>query len=223
GHGSDYGFIGTVDTEVRRQRAKKVSYGIRDVWVNPIETVEEVAPTTLDGVNDRVTELATVQEQDTQDIYDVIKDTQDRQTQIYQRVDILAEDRQFHYETARLLELEALDSYPDAGLPHRLIGVTDDDIDCTGFITTWTVVSGIGTDSGTSASMNNMPPRRTSATTAKATAARAAAPMIAAAVEQLIKARVSAILANHETLRNSTNGHGDGSHNSDTGTRGTVR
>ncbi|GJX72286.1 putative reverse transcriptase domain-containing protein [Tanacetum coccineum] len=77
-----------------------------------------------------------------------------------------------------------------------------------------------------------MPPRRTSATTTKAVAAAAArvvaavaaaAPMNAVAVEQLIEARVSAALANHETLRNSTNGHGDGSHNSDTGIRGTVR
>ncbi|GKE97105.1 hypothetical protein Tco_1581960 [Tanacetum coccineum] len=67
-----------------------------------------------------------------------------------------------------------------------------------------------------------MPPRRTSATTARAAAAAAAATrMTAAAVEQLIKARVSAALANHETLRNSINGHGDGSHNSDTRIRGT--
>ncbi|GJY24728.1 putative reverse transcriptase domain-containing protein [Tanacetum coccineum] len=65
-----------------------------------------------------------------------------------------------------------------------------------------------------------MPPRRSSAT---ARAAAAATPMTAAAVEQLIEARVSAALANHETLRNSTNGHGDGSHNSDTRIRGTVR
>ncbi|GKC38714.1 putative reverse transcriptase domain-containing protein [Tanacetum coccineum] len=79
-----------------------------------------------------------------------------------------------------------------------------------------------------------MPPRRTSATTSRAAAARAAAaraaaaravaaPMTVADVEQLIEARVYADLANHETLRNSTNGHGDGSHNSDTGIRGTVR
>ncbi|GKD84199.1 hypothetical protein Tco_1351038, partial [Tanacetum coccineum] len=64
---------------------------------------------------------------------------------------------------------------------------------------------------------NNMPPRRSSAT-ARAAAARAAtavaAPMTAAAIEQLIKARVFVALANHETLRNNTNGHGDGSHNS---------
>ncbi|GKC12548.1 putative reverse transcriptase domain-containing protein, partial [Tanacetum coccineum] len=70
-----------------------------------------------------------------------------------------------------------------------------------------------------------MPPRRSSATARSTTAAtaRAATPITDAAVEQLIKARVSAALANHETLRNDTNGHGDGSHNSETGIRGTVR
>ncbi|GJR47466.1 putative reverse transcriptase domain-containing protein [Tanacetum coccineum] len=74
-----------------------------------------------------------------------------------------------------------------------------------------------------------MPPRRTSTATTRAddaarviAAAAAAASMTVAAVEQLIKARVSAALANHETLRNSTNGHGDGSHNSNTRIRGTV-
>ncbi|GJY47848.1 hypothetical protein Tco_0437804 [Tanacetum coccineum] len=41
---------------------------------DPTEAVEEVAPTTLEGVNARVTELAAVQEQDTQDIYVVIED-----------------------------------------------------------------------------------------------------------------------------------------------------
>ncbi|GJU72722.1 hypothetical protein Tco_1264127 [Tanacetum coccineum] len=46
----------------------------------PTEAVEVVAPTTLEGVNARVTELAAVQEQDTQDVYAVIEDTQDRQT-----------------------------------------------------------------------------------------------------------------------------------------------
>ncbi|GKG52234.1 hypothetical protein Tco_0547109, partial [Tanacetum coccineum] len=70
-----------------------------------------------------------------------------------------------------------------------------------------------------------MPPRRSSATAraaATSAAAATATPMTAAAVEQLIEARVSATLANHETLQNSTNGHGDGSHNSETRIRGTV-
>ncbi|GJR82640.1 hypothetical protein Tco_0153425 [Tanacetum coccineum] len=87
GYRADYRFIGTMDTEIRRQRAEEVGYGIRDVWVDLTEAVEEVALTTLEGVNARVTELAAVQEQDTQDIYDVIEDTQDRthtQMQDYQ-------------------------------------------------------------------------------------------------------------------------------------------
>ncbi|GJV94515.1 hypothetical protein Tco_1546092 [Tanacetum coccineum] len=69
GRREDYGFVGTMDTEIRRQRAEEVGYRIRDVWVDPREAVEEVAPMTLEGVNTRVTELAGVQEQDTQDIY----------------------------------------------------------------------------------------------------------------------------------------------------------
>ncbi|GJS84962.1 hypothetical protein Tco_0751503 [Tanacetum coccineum] len=108
GRRADYRFVGTMDTEIKQQRAKEVGYGIRDVWVDPREAVEEVAPMTLEGVNTRVTELTAVQEQDTQDIYVVIGDTQDRQTQIYQSVETLVGDSQYHYETARLLDQEAL-------------------------------------------------------------------------------------------------------------------
>ncbi|GJZ50167.1 hypothetical protein Tco_0604357 [Tanacetum coccineum] len=74
-----HGFVSTIDTEIRRQRAEEVGYGIRDVW-----------------------------EQDTQDIYVVIGDTRDRQTQIYQSVETLVDDSQYHYKTTRLLDQEAL-------------------------------------------------------------------------------------------------------------------
>ncbi|GKE39484.1 hypothetical protein Tco_1462889, partial [Tanacetum coccineum] len=83
GRRADYGFVDTIDTEIRRQRAEEVGYGIRDVWVDPREAIEE-------------------------DIYVVIGDTQDRQTQIYQRVETLGDDSQYYYETARLLDQEAL-------------------------------------------------------------------------------------------------------------------
>ncbi|GJW87815.1 hypothetical protein Tco_0163155 [Tanacetum coccineum] len=85
-------------------RGRRADYG----FVNPREAVEEVAPMTLGGVNTRVTELTIVQEQDTQDIYAMIEDTQDRQTHIYQSVGTLVDDSQYHYETARLLDQEAL-------------------------------------------------------------------------------------------------------------------
>ncbi|GKC72278.1 hypothetical protein Tco_1118161, partial [Tanacetum coccineum] len=86
GHKIDYGFIGTLDAETRCQRSEEVGYGIRDVWVDPTEAVEEVAPTNLEGVNARVTELAAVQEQDTQDIYAVIEDTQDMHTSYFKEL-----------------------------------------------------------------------------------------------------------------------------------------
>ncbi|GJV13850.1 hypothetical protein Tco_1355391 [Tanacetum coccineum] len=56
----------------------------------------------------RVTKLTIDQESDTRDIYAVIEDTQDRQTQIYQSVRTLVDGSQYNYETARLLDQEAL-------------------------------------------------------------------------------------------------------------------
>ncbi|GJU95465.1 hypothetical protein Tco_1320221 [Tanacetum coccineum] len=53
GRRADYGFVGTMYTEIRRRRAEEVGYGIKDVWVDPREAVEEVAPMTLGGVNTR--------------------------------------------------------------------------------------------------------------------------------------------------------------------------
>ncbi|GJQ90899.1 putative reverse transcriptase domain-containing protein [Tanacetum coccineum] len=78
---------------------------------------------------------------------------------------------------------------------------------------------------GTASTVNNMPPKRTSAATktTRAAVATAATPMTDAAVDQLVTDRLSTTLANHDTLQNGTNGHGDGSHNSGTGTRGATR
>nr|GEX71182.1 putative reverse transcriptase domain-containing protein [Tanacetum cinerariifolium] len=41
GHRADYGFISTMDAEIRRQRTEEVGYGIRDVWVDPTKAIEE--------------------------------------------------------------------------------------------------------------------------------------------------------------------------------------
>nr|GFC38370.1 hypothetical protein [Tanacetum cinerariifolium] len=90
-----------------QKRAEDIGYGIRDTWIDPRDVVEEEALTTLEGVNTRVTELAAVQEQDTQDIYRVMEDTQGKQTKIFQRVEALVDDSQYHYETGRLVDQKA--------------------------------------------------------------------------------------------------------------------
>nr|GEY77897.1 hypothetical protein [Tanacetum cinerariifolium] len=102
GRKADYGFVDSVEAEIKRRRAEDIGYGIKDTWIDPRDVAKEVALTTLEGVNTRVTELAVVQEQDTQDIYGVMEDTQGRQTEIFERVEALIDDSQYHYETCRL-------------------------------------------------------------------------------------------------------------------------
>nr|GEZ46560.1 hypothetical protein [Tanacetum cinerariifolium] len=42
--GIDYGFVSNLDAKARRQGIGEVGYGIRDTWVDPAETVPEIAP-----------------------------------------------------------------------------------------------------------------------------------------------------------------------------------
>ncbi|GJX04001.1 reverse transcriptase domain-containing protein [Tanacetum coccineum] len=242
-----------------------VGYGIRDTWVDPRETTEEIAPVTLEGVNTRVTELTAVQEQDTQEIYAVIEDTQDRQTQIYQTVETLVDDGRYHYETARLLDQEALVSREawvhsmgfSSAVHFELQGYKTHvwaqdhrmDVQDSLIATLTAQVSSLqghlatalgeiwalqeidvrarrscleGTEQhATKRTARTVRTARVAAATA--TAAAAATLMTTATIEQLVADRVSTVLANHDTLRNSTNGHGDGSHNSGTRTRGATR
>nr|GFB89785.1 hypothetical protein [Tanacetum cinerariifolium] len=83
GHRADYGFVDSVEADIRRRRAEDIGYGIRDTWIDPRDVAEEEALTTLEGFNTRVIELAAVQEQDTQDIYGVMEDTQGLSLAVY--------------------------------------------------------------------------------------------------------------------------------------------
>ncbi|GKB67321.1 hypothetical protein Tco_0928733 [Tanacetum coccineum] len=49
-----------------------------DTWVDSEEAVPEIAPMTVGEVNTRVTELAELHEHDTQDLYALLEDAQDR-------------------------------------------------------------------------------------------------------------------------------------------------
>ncbi|GJR58910.1 hypothetical protein Tco_1501072 [Tanacetum coccineum] len=76
--GIDYGFVSTVDAKERQQGIRDFGYGIRDTWVDPAKLVPEIAPMTVGEVNTRVTELAELHEHDTQDLYALLEDAQDR-------------------------------------------------------------------------------------------------------------------------------------------------
>nr|GFB22806.1 hypothetical protein [Tanacetum cinerariifolium] len=47
GQGIDYGFVSTLDAKARRRGIGEVGYGIRDTWIDPTETVPEIAPMTV--------------------------------------------------------------------------------------------------------------------------------------------------------------------------------
>ncbi|GJW64159.1 hypothetical protein Tco_0116043, partial [Tanacetum coccineum] len=164
---------------------KEFGYGIRDVWVDPTKAVEEVAPTTLEGVNARVTKLAAVQELSSVVHYEL--QTYMTHTQI-QDFRIASQESLM---TTLIAHVSSLQGQLSAALGQiqalQARGETHAD-----------------NREGAASTANNMPPRRSSATArAVATAVADATSMTVAAVEQLIKARVSAALANHETLRNS--------------------
>ncbi|GKC18147.1 hypothetical protein Tco_1014929, partial [Tanacetum coccineum] len=92
--GVDYGFVSTVDAEARRQGISEVGYGIKDTWLNSAEAVPEIAPMTVEEVNTRVTELAELHENGTQDLYALLEDAQDSRSRISQRVDMDSQQAQ---------------------------------------------------------------------------------------------------------------------------------
>nr|GEW39556.1 putative reverse transcriptase domain-containing protein [Tanacetum cinerariifolium] len=85
GRGVDYGFTDTVEAEMRHRGIREVGYGIRDTWIDSAEAAPEIASTTLENVNTRVTELAELHEHDTQDLYALLEDAQDSRTRISHR------------------------------------------------------------------------------------------------------------------------------------------
>nr|GEU96590.1 hypothetical protein [Tanacetum cinerariifolium] len=114
GRGVDHGFADTVEAEMRHRGIIEVGYGIRNTWIDPAEAIPEMAPTTLEKVNTRVTELAELHEHDTQDLYALLEDAQDGRTHISQRVamdsqrvDLLMGDRMTLQETEWIVEEEA--------------------------------------------------------------------------------------------------------------------
>ncbi|GJV89507.1 hypothetical protein Tco_1533445 [Tanacetum coccineum] len=65
----DYGFFGTLDAEIRRGLDREVCYGITDVWVDLAKAAEEIPPTTLAELSQRVINFFTTVRQDTYEIY----------------------------------------------------------------------------------------------------------------------------------------------------------
>ncbi|GJU75054.1 hypothetical protein Tco_1266459 [Tanacetum coccineum] len=102
-----YGFAEMLDTAPGRQTSKELGYGITDTWDDLVGAIQEIAPTTLDGVNQRVIELATTVDQEDEIIYSQLDDARYDRALLRARVNMLYRDRPFHRRTALLIEEEA--------------------------------------------------------------------------------------------------------------------
>ncbi|GKE45843.1 hypothetical protein Tco_1473127 [Tanacetum coccineum] len=85
----------------------ETGYGITDTWDKIVEAMLEIAPTTLEGVNQRVTELATTIRQETKEFQVRFKDAQDDRAFLRARVNTQFRDRRFYHHTAVLFDREA--------------------------------------------------------------------------------------------------------------------
>nr|GFC84769.1 hypothetical protein [Tanacetum cinerariifolium] len=50
---------GPMESNIRKCKVEQAGYGITDTWDEIVDKMMEIAPTTLEGVNERVTDLDT--------------------------------------------------------------------------------------------------------------------------------------------------------------------
>ncbi|GJT99867.1 putative reverse transcriptase domain-containing protein [Tanacetum coccineum] len=102
-----YGFVDMVDVPPRCSTSRELDYDITDTWDDLVGAIDEIAPTTLEGVNLRVTDLATIVEEETTSMYGIMEDAQDDRSQLRGRVNLLYRDRPVHRRLAVMIEREA--------------------------------------------------------------------------------------------------------------------
>ncbi|GJT53694.1 hypothetical protein Tco_0988748 [Tanacetum coccineum] len=102
-----YGFTDMLEAAPGRQMSRELGYGIRDTWDDLVGAIQEIAPTTLEGVNQRVIELSSTVDQEDEIIYSHLDDARYDRALLRARVNRLDNDRPFHRRTALLIEEEA--------------------------------------------------------------------------------------------------------------------
>nr|GEZ58465.1 hypothetical protein [Tanacetum cinerariifolium] len=97
-----------IESDLRRYRVEQASYGITHSWDEIVDTLMEIAPTTLEGVDQRVTELDTTVRQRTDEFEIRFEEAQDDRALLRVRVNTFFRDRPDHRRTAMLIDREAM-------------------------------------------------------------------------------------------------------------------
>ncbi|GKF35581.1 hypothetical protein Tco_0112339, partial [Tanacetum coccineum] len=103
----DYGFVGTLDVEIRRDPERDIGYGIIDIWEDPDEIAEEISATDVEELGQRMTNFVMTVKQDTDEIYGRLDDAHDDRSLMSGQLNLLCRDTRAHAHTVRLIEAEA--------------------------------------------------------------------------------------------------------------------
>ncbi|GJX73106.1 hypothetical protein Tco_0311701 [Tanacetum coccineum] len=107
GFRADYGFVGTLDAEIRHDLHREIGYRIIDVWEDLDEIAKEIPATDVAELGQRMTNFVTIVRQDTDEIYVRLDNAQDDTSLMSGQLNLLRRDRRSYACTARLMESEA--------------------------------------------------------------------------------------------------------------------
>ncbi|GJX65849.1 hypothetical protein Tco_0300192 [Tanacetum coccineum] len=103
---ADYGFVATMDREIRLDPKRKVGYGITDSWDEIVETMQGEPVSTDTELGRHMTTFETRVRQDTNEIYTRLDDEQSQRQLLAGRLNMLFRDRRAHAYTHHLMETE---------------------------------------------------------------------------------------------------------------------
>ncbi|GJR45150.1 hypothetical protein Tco_1313253 [Tanacetum coccineum] len=108
GFRADYGFVSTLDDEIRRDPKREVGYGIIDTWDKMVEDMQGTpAVIDVEGLSEQMTDFVMTVRKDTNEIYERLDDAQDDRSLMSDKLNMLHRDRRAHARTARLMESDA--------------------------------------------------------------------------------------------------------------------
>ncbi|GJX73380.1 hypothetical protein Tco_0311975 [Tanacetum coccineum] len=104
---ADYGFVATMDKQIRRDPERYVGYGITDSWDEIVETLQRAPVSTDTELGVHIREFESMVRRDTYEIYTRLDDEQGQRQLLAGWVNMLFRDRRTHAHTRHLMETEA--------------------------------------------------------------------------------------------------------------------
>ncbi|GJU23345.1 hypothetical protein Tco_1156687 [Tanacetum coccineum] len=111
GPGCEVGESSQLGHTMELRMSRELGYGIRDTWDDLVGAIQEIAPTTLEGVNQRVIELSSTVDQEDEIIYSHLDDAT--------RTALLIEEEARYRVPAWHVSIDACDQVHSEGISLR--------------------------------------------------------------------------------------------------------